>query len=518
MKRFLFFFYSIFVLTSYSVAENDSTLVIFEDLSFSSATEKEAFRNRKDTSSRNLFFLYSVISEKNDGYLSTKFDEILSFTKEYKTGRFAKRRKKRQIKILYKDAHKKFLDQYKQNAYYPDIFSKGEYNCLTASMLYAQIFKILNIPFEIKLALNHVYLVAYPKSESIKVETTRPSDGYEIFNSHFKRKYISHLVDNKIISDKEYKTKSIDELFNEYYFKEKNINLVELAGLQYFNRAISHMKVKEFKKAFPDMEKAYYLNRSEQPRFMLNILNLQVLNETERTSPGYIEYLCKYTRHDEGNKKDLILEEFGILTNEYLINRYDCDQYENLYHKLRDNISEKEICNEIDFYYNYERARVLYNKGEYKEAYPYIKDAYKANSRNVDCKQLLVSIIGNKISKTPTGKPMLDSLKHYLNNFKFLEKNDMFIKLKLNNYLFLMYQNFLKNNPELANKYKDKFEYNYLSKDYPSLYRIIGAAYGSGGKYYFKKGRYSKAKSIIKTGLEYVPNSIELQSRLRALQ
>ncbi len=106
----------------------------------------------------------------------------------------------KKVKYVYDYVHKQFLKVYKLQNSFADIFSKGEYNCVSASALYAIIFTKLDIPFNIIEAPHHVYLVAYPQTFKILIETTSPEKGYYQFNDNFINQYVKILYNSKLIS------------------------------------------------------------------------------------------------------------------------------------------------------------------------------------------------------------------------------------------------------------------------------------------------------------------------------
>jgi hypothetical protein len=88
---------------------------------------------------------------------------------------YAAKTTKNKMKLLFKEVHGYFFVKYDEEAFFSQIFDNGNYNCVTASMLYSIIFDHNKIPFEIKETPTHVYLVAFPGSENIMVETTNPN-------------------------------------------------------------------------------------------------------------------------------------------------------------------------------------------------------------------------------------------------------------------------------------------------------------------------------------------------------
>jgi hypothetical protein len=66
----------------------------------------------------------------------------------------------------------KYLKYYKLDSFFPDIFSTKTYNCVNGTALFAIIFDEINIPYHILEVPNHVYLIAYPSTLKIGVEST----------------------------------------------------------------------------------------------------------------------------------------------------------------------------------------------------------------------------------------------------------------------------------------------------------------------------------------------------------
>jgi hypothetical protein len=101
------------------------------------------------------------------------------FIKNYPVSSLEKMNEKKKVMRLYDDIHEKFLDKYTVFTPFSSIFTSQEYHCVTSNMLFALVFNEFGIPYEIRETPNHVFLVAYPNSSYITVETTcaLPSSG-----------------------------------------------------------------------------------------------------------------------------------------------------------------------------------------------------------------------------------------------------------------------------------------------------------------------------------------------------
>jgi hypothetical protein len=87
-------------------------------------------------------------------------------------------------------------------------------------------------------------------------------------------------------------------------------------------------------------------------------------------------------------------------------------------------------------------------------------------------------------------------------------------------YLRMIDFSFLKRDAAMGEKYLASFETLYPGRipRYIYINRDIEKAYGSASMYYFRLGQNRRSLEIINKGLEYVPDSYDLQNRQRALK
>jgi hypothetical protein len=137
------------------------------------------------------------------------------------------------LKKVYRETHKLFLKNYQQYASFEDIFSSGNYDCLTGTALYAMIFESLGVKYKIYETNYHVFILLQTIKGDVLIESTDPHNGF-IANQQ--------LINQKL---EEYRQLKSDELENSdkssYEFKHKifrETNLKELVGLLNFNAAV----------------------------------------------------------------------------------------------------------------------------------------------------------------------------------------------------------------------------------------------------------------------------------------
>ncbi len=125
-----------------------------------------------------------------------------------------------------------------------------------------------------------MYLVAYPNTENILVETTAPFSGLLAFDASFKANYVNTLRNQKIIGGSE-SLGSVDELFNKYYFGKENINLYQLVGIHYMNDGLFKRDHDDLAGAYEQLKKAYLYYPCTRSEYLLMIFTAAQLEDSD---------------------------------------------------------------------------------------------------------------------------------------------------------------------------------------------------------------------------------------------
>jgi len=134
------------------------TIVSFTDLYFHSDMEKKEFLKINDGSEPDYFALFlsanKEITQDDGNQYKERINSILI---PFQKKSFKKLKEKKKISKVYNRVQDQLMDKYIEEALYSDLFSKGEYQCVTSSMLFTRVFEQLNIPYEIEVEPGHVY-------------------------------------------------------------------------------------------------------------------------------------------------------------------------------------------------------------------------------------------------------------------------------------------------------------------------------------------------------------------------
>ncbi|UII21999.1 hypothetical protein [Fulvivirga ligni] len=509
---FIFSFITLF-------ATAQDSLVYYQELSFSSELEEKAFSDFFLHGQQNyleLFMATSPLSTTgNYNVANQKIEtEINSIDKE----KLFKKKPEKRVKALYDQIHADFLSKYELQNNFTEIFTNGNYNCVSASALYSLFFESFEIPYAIKESPTHVYVIAYPKSARILVESTDPGGKFIVFDDRYKSDFVNRMKSAKLISEAEYNSKTVSQLFDQYYFSEEEIGLKELVGIQYSNEALYKLEKENYLGAYEDLKKSYLLYPSKKVSSMLMMVNSILLSRADYYDSTAVQQLNQLSRFKEyGFTNDDMLAEFGRLTNDILINHTDFDRYAQAYVTLTPSFKDEELRKEVDFVFNYENGRILYNRHKYSEALSYLEKAYNLKSDNANIEELLVANIIQQTRSQSNNIATIAFLEKRKETHPALTDNISFKSLLTVSYLVESGNSFDLNRIQDGLKYMHMFEEQY-SKDLSIDTEYIGRFYAIAATYYFKKGNTSKAKQTIEKGLEYAPGHHELLIRKRMIR
>ena len=499
-----------FIAVSASAQGVTDSIVRFSDLKFSSGYEREAFTvflNHKG----NPFDLFLSIDDK-----ITKQDADSAFRKyraiieilNQKNVRNLKMDKK--IKVTYTTVHS-LLTKYDVTVTFPEIFRTGQYNCLTASILFASVFDEEGIPYKIMASSNHVYLVANPGSKSTVIETTNPGFEKQILTGEFKQDYVNYLRSSKLISEDEARNKSVEELFEEKFNEVHEISFSNLPGMQYFNLSVKMFNEHKIENALQSAQKAYFFSPDESARTILYALLLLEIEKCDFSNVSDIDYLAQLSRINDVNSpsvKNLFIHILG-----YYLQYNDKEEYCNsLYNRLISEIDDNKLKEEISFYFYLQMSSRYINdldKAEY-----YINKTLSLRSNFEEANILMEVFINKKFQAIHNSRVLLDSVKCYQarNHFEcaqpMLKRFRSLADLKIARDLYdegkISEGDVYINDFETINNAPVKDEF---------LQFYIENAYRSAATYqFFTKKNKTKAKEYLDHGLAMIPGSIALES------
>ena len=524
MRIYSVIFIVLFGLIPFHLIAKDGTteldsLVRIDELDFSSDFEKQMFSSLffdNENAFELLMTINSTATPKSVAMDKNMLNNELNLLRQIA---IPKKKKAKYIKEIYNRVHDRFLKKYELENYFSSIFSEGDYNCVSACLLYSIVFEELGIPYDIKETPTHVYLIVNYPGEEILIETTDPVGGFSKFSQSFQNSFVKNLADSKLIGEQEFINKTTEAIFEEYYFTKGALSLKELVALQYSNDGLFQIDESNFYKSISAFQKSYMLYPTERAKSQILYALASQMQLEEHTDLKGTKILAILSRYDEVDVKNNELRNGFIgITQAMLTNRGDYVLYDSAHNYLVKNIPRQDFKVEMNYIYNYERGRILYNRANYTEALPFLEEAFAIKPNNADIEPLFLSCLGMTLQGNRNNEEILNRLRYLMNKFESLAKNNKFGGLFLNAHLIEMANMYESNRTSAGEYHKEEFEKIANEKPmYQFEESLVGRAYSQLAVYHFRRGHYKSARSAINRGLEFAPNSYELNNRKKVM-
>ncbi len=494
----------------------DSTCKILDYITFHSEVEKNEL-SKKCISGRAdpLLLFLSSCNRKDTMQIQIYADRFEDFYARLNAMIKPSWKEEKKIKKVFGQVHNHFLNKYELKADFYEIFETGTYNCVTASAFYAIIFEKLKIPYDVKETPQHVFLVAYPETKGIKVETVDPVTGYYIPDESYKKLYIKYLNSQKIISDSEMYLKSTDDLFEEYYYGKESTDLTGILGIHYYNDAVVEFNNEHYKSALDQIGKSLAIYSNEPIKYMAYASLVKVVENLSYDKISDARYVTMMGNFLElGMKRENIVYEFNRITAIHLINNGNEELYSSFYDEIMAGISDSLLNEEVSLIYSYEMGRDLFNRGQKESAYQYFRKAMDIRPNNSDIQLAFVQSLVHNVQNMDH-EEAVTIIEAIYREYSSLNNNTLFINVMLTAYLLSAHRNLMIGKSSSGFSFIAKFEKLYSSnKGIEIDTNLVGEVYSSAAVYYYKRGMKSKARMIIEKGLEYAPHNYLLQYSL----
>lgn len=500
---------------------NKDSLVKFSDLKFANINEEKSFKALVDTKDLNTGLSLLFYAENN----SANFDSILNELNNHvivlksKTTNLSEKKK---IRTIYDYVHNLFFDKYTYYAMFPDIFKDRTYNCLTASILYAFFLEKLGIPYEARLSNEHVYLLAYPSSFNIVMETTNPLSEISQISEKYKKDYINQLRELKLISQDEFSSISTNDLFSKYYFQEDNVKFYDLIGSHYLNLSSKYLEKFNYSESFKSICKSHLINPYYKTIYSIIVIGAEIIQKNQYLKSEDAEILAILSRFtDYGISNEIVFSDFKTITQNQLIEKNDTLMYSNSYNSIINCITDTNLKSDISHLF-YKSFSLHYLKiSDYENALIAIENAFFIKPKNVETLLLLSEIFSAYFSKSSDDQENHDEMynrieKYYIAN---QEVNNAKTLGSYRLYYWIYKSNIQLNKGNVTEAEKNLLQFEKLlpSKQISSLYYDIQNIYIKFSMYYYKKYNNKKAKEFILRGLKIFPENYEFNRHLKAL-
>lgn len=522
MRNLLLFIIILCTQYNYGYTTTEDTLIYLNDLNFVSQQEKDGFIGKLINSEHDLMHL--IINAK----ISSPSQSLEWFDKQYdqflinfQNEKFRELKTEKKIKAIYSTVHDKLLKKYNAEVTFEEIFINGNYNCVTATMLYGLILTHFNIPFEIKETPEHVFLVAKGENnKSILMESTNPLKGTINYNQSFKDEFVKYIQESKLATASEVMNLGVDSVFRKFYFPEKSINLRQMAGIQYYNNAISPLADKKFEVTLDQLMKSHYLYPTEKSRYLIMLTLSSLLANTTYLNENDWKYYVIISRISSDKiNTSLMNDEFTRLTQLVFVEKSDILKYQEAYNYISGQIADSVLKAKNAYVFNYQMGRYYLILNRFKEAFPYIEAAFKLSPDNFEIKTVFINTL-MAVMDDYEGEEGIAKIEGYYSNYKNLRDDLQLSQVLLMSYLYIASEKYSNEKWSEGDNYLSKFEKMMESEQKSvngQIYYQMEEVYTRVAGHYFKYNNNKKAKEYILRGLKYYPDSYRLKNSLKMM-
>ncbi|MGY0391680.1 hypothetical protein ACW5R3_03830 [Bizionia sp. KMM 8389] len=484
---------------------------------YNSDFEADIFESyKKDALNYNFFKSMFAIDSLANNTLVTKYQErVNNLIKTFPEKESKAKKEQKRIKFIYNEVHNTFFNKYLSNSYFNDLFEAGTYNCVTATALYVYVFDELGIPYHVKETPTHVYLIAYPTTYKIYLETTVPAEhGFIIPKESEVKKIIDELVSYKLVTQEEVQAKGYMKFYEDFYYGNEFIPKNALIGMQYYNRGITLVEQEKHDKAVNNLKKSKVFFSSPLIKPIIKSIMSEKINDLDFNSTEDIDYLLE-------------LISISNYPEDYSINDIKASLYELTTHD--DNSNEfieasiekfKTIANErvrntsLEFLYEYLAKKAGRNE-DLDKALFYSDQIIRLNPNSKIAKNIIEYVCFKKVTLSTLDMRALTDFEKKCEKYPFIKSNKRYNIALAHFYGNISLDNFKIKNIDLALSYIDKLEsildnnnvINEVNK------KLLSNLYRLGGNYYYYKEQHKSAYAIYSKGLTYLPYNNELIKR-----
>ena len=219
-------FISVFVLSLGSLLSGQD----IDHLTFHSEYERSNFNHYLKGEQAPLLDLQLMVDEHVSSTVATEYHmKFEALVREAKEKLSKTNSDQKYLSWLFYKVHRKVLKNYEQYSPLAKLFESGDYDCLSATTLYALLLNEVGFKTKVVETNYHIYLEVLSADKRYLIESTDALNGFV---------YNQSEIDNRLA---EYDAKNNSSNPTEYAFHTKihdAVDLNKLVGLQYYNRAV----------------------------------------------------------------------------------------------------------------------------------------------------------------------------------------------------------------------------------------------------------------------------------------
>jgi hypothetical protein len=323
-----------------------------------------------------------------------------------------------------------------------------------------------------------------------------------------KRDYVAYLQKHGHIRPQESNSLSVEELFNKYFFSQKEISLHELRAVYVDNLGLYAAKRGEMAAAIAFAQQSYTLRATERTRYNLQVALENALADASMQPMQAGAYLVAWLslEQNQQQKTAFLAQQFQLLGQKLLIEQDAPVAYALCYQQVLAATANADAQRQIkQLYYTAQANRSLLS-ANFETAFAYADSAFSLNPADLRSRQLLrdCALEAARIAYT---FPALQALGERIAAHSFLRVDAATRRIYAISLLSAAQQAFRQNDGAMGETVLQYFEAQHfvLQEAY-----ILGNTYWEAAACALRGQQMAAADAYIARGLQLSPNNAVL--------
>lgn len=477
---------------------------------YHSAYEKEKLNNK----STHLELLMAMgVDASQERTLAVK-EKLDAFVGEIKASNLMRMSEVKLMKELHRKVHDRFLDHYKLVSPFDEIFETGQYNCVSATALFALVLEELNIPYNIQEQPSHVYIMAYPDTKAISVEMTALKDASYLPARSDVTKAITILIELKLTTPETVRRRGALQVYNDFYNTNSVIDLDKLAGIQYFNEAISAANENDYHLAFDEICKAEKLYNVRKTELLKREVLYVLLDQAKFDCMADIGYLVEYANLKKSDEAK-VYGQYANFMHEQAILKGKRQLADSSYAYIAERLKDTSLVAKLNGLYYLGLSEYFSNAYNLTKQLEYAELANNSSPEIPGIQLWLAQSILRSLNKYE-GEELVKKLDGYAGQYSFLRTHNLFLMGYFYAYTEVSNHYYSENNGEKGKKYFDlAIKTRNAMEDKEVLdQEEVGWLYAEAGTYLLRQHEYQAALNMLEEGLRLAPGHERLVARI----
>lgn len=240
-----------------------------DQIFFHSEFEKSAVINYLNGSNRDKLGILLASSPQIDKTTANEYKAIFEeFINDLKRKKEKYKKSHNFLEYVFFKVHRKFLKHYQNYVTVEKLFDKQYYDCVVGSAFYALVLSELGYDYHIIETNYHMFVMLELDKSTYLLESTDPLNGFvHGIDDVIKRIENIKQLEKDIEADNQN-----SETFTYKYVIHRDIDLIQLAGLQYFNLATIAYNNSDFEEAINCVQKGRLFYDSKRMQEMMKLI------------------------------------------------------------------------------------------------------------------------------------------------------------------------------------------------------------------------------------------------------